>query len=200
MSLWRSLRNKVARLIEAAEKSCYRDHIQNLKSCDPAGWHKGIQLITNKKQQSLMISVPGIPQHDEKAIAEAINQSFASVSQSRPPLNHSDLPAFLPSKPPPQVQVWEMYDKLKKINVKKSPGPDDLPSKLVKEFACEFSTPVSVTDIFNSSLWDGRVPQKVWKDANVAPIPKETPTTISKLRPISLTSHVAKVCEDFVSQ
>ena len=197
MSLWRSLRNKVARLIDKAKKSYYRDRIQNLKTCDPAKWHKGIQLITNKKQQSSMISAPGIPQHDEKAIAEAINQGFASVSQSRPQLNHSDLPAFLPSKPPPQVQVWDMYDKLKKINVRKSPGPDDLPSKLVKEFACEISIPV--TDIFNASLREGRVPQ-VWKDANIAPIPKENPATISKLRPISLTPILAKVCEEFVSQ
>ena len=42
------------------------------------------------------------------------------------------------------------------------------------------------------------VPQ-VWKDATIAPIPKETPATISKLRPISLTSLLAKVCEGFVA-
>ena len=41
---------------------------------------------------------------------------------------------------------------------------------------------------------------QIWKDATIAPIPKETPATISKLRPISLTAHLAKVCEGFVSK
>ena len=90
-----------------------------------------------------------------------------------------------------------MFGKLSKLNASKSPGPDDLPSRLLKEFACEFSIPV--TDIFNSSLKEGKIPQ-VWKDATIAPIPKEMPATISKLRPISLTAHLAKVCEEFVSE
>ena len=79
----------------------------------------------------------------------------------------------------------------------KSTGPDGLPGKLIKEFACEFSAPV--TDIFNSSLVEGCVPQ-IWKDAIIAPIPKETPATITKLRPISLTALLAKTCEGFISK
>ena len=197
MFLWRFLRNKVIRAIAQAKKFFYKDRIQNLKTSDPSGWHKGIQLITNKSQQRPIISVPGIPLDDEKAIAEAINQNFASVSQSRPPINTHDLPAYLPAMPPPQIHVWEMFKELSKLNAKKSPGPDGLPGKLIKEFACEFSTPI--TDIFNSSLREGSVPQ-VWKDAIIAPVPKEKPASISKLRPISLTSLLAKVCEGFVSR
>ncbi|XP_072021337.1 uncharacterized protein [Amphiura filiformis] len=190
MFLWRFLRNKVSRAINQAKKFYYKDRIQNLKSSDPLGWHKGIQLITNKCQKRLIISVPVVQQNDEKAIARAINDNFASVSQSRPPINPQALPAFLPARLPPQIQVWDMYNALKKLNVKKAAGPDGLPGRLIREFACEFSIPV--TDIFNSSLKDGMVPQ-VWKDAKIAPIPKETPATISKLRPISLTSLLAKV-------
>ena len=86
---------------------------------------------------------------------------------------------------------------MRKLNARKAAGPDGLPGRLIKEFACELSIPV--TDIFNSSLREGVVPQ-VWKDATIAPIPKESPATISKLRPISLTSLLAKVCEGFVSK
>ena len=195
--LWRFLRNKVIRAISEAKKSYYRNRLQNLKSTDPAGWHKGIQLITNKSQKRPIISVPGIDQCDEKEIAEAINDRFASVSQSRPPINLEELPAFLPARPPPQIQVWEMYEALRKLNARKAAGPDGLPGRLIKEFACELSIPV--TDIFNSSLREGVVPQ-VWKDTTIAPNPKESPATISKLRPISLTSLLAKVCEGFVSK
>ena len=95
-------------------------------------------------------------QCDEKEIAEAINDRFASVSQSRPPINLEELPAFLPARPPPQIQVWEMYEALRKLNARKAAGPDGLPGRLIKEFACELSIPV--TDISNSSLREGVVP------------------------------------------
>ena len=195
--LWRFLRNKVIRTISQAKKFYYRDRLQNLKNSDPSGWHKGIQMICNKNRQRPIISAPGIPQNDEKAIAEAINLNFASVSQSRPPVNHGELPAFLPSKPPPQIHVWEMYRELRKLNAKKSAGPDGLPGKLLKEFACEFSTPVA--DILNASFAESYVPQ-IWKDATIVPIPKEMPATSAKLRPISLTALLAKVSESFVSR
>ena len=195
--LWRALRNKVTYTIRQAKKSFYKDRLQKLKTQDPSGWHKGIQLITNKIKQRPIITAPNIPQDDEKAMAEEINKNFASVSQSRPPLDHNVLPAFLPAKPPPQIHVWEMYRELGKLNAKKSAGPDGLPGRLIKEFACELSTPVA--DILNTSLREGYVPQ-IWKDATVAPVPKEMPATITKLRPISLTALLAKVCEGFVSR
>ena len=89
-----------------------------------------------------------------------------------------------------------MYNALSTLNVNKVEGPDGLTGKLIREFACELSIPV--TDIFNSSLEEGIAPQ-VWKDATIAPVSKEVPTKISKLRPISLTSLLAKVCEGFVT-
>ncbi|XP_072042942.1 uncharacterized protein [Amphiura filiformis] len=136
MFLWRFLRNKVSRAIDQAKKFYYNDRIQNLKSSDPSGWHKGIQIITNKCQKRPIISVPGVQQNDEKAIARAINDNFASVSQSRPPINPQELPAFLPARLPPQIQVWDMYNALKKLNVKKAAGTDALPGRLIREFAC----------------------------------------------------------------
>ena len=86
-----------------------------------------------------------------------------------------------------------MYNTLRTLNVNKAAGSDGLTGTLIREFACEHSIPV--TDIFNSSLKEGTVPQD-WKDATIAPVPKETPAKIPKLRPISLTSLLAKVCED----
>ncbi|XP_071944695.1 uncharacterized protein [Antedon mediterranea] len=196
MFLWRFLRNKVIRIIDQAKKFHYRDRIQNLKSSDPSGWHKGIQLITNKCQLRAIITVPGVQPDDNKAIAEAISNEFASVTQGRPPINLKRLPTFLPANAPPKIEVWEMYNNLKNLKSKKAAGPDGLPGRLLKEFACEFSVPVC--DLFNSSLKEGIVP-KMWKDATISPIPKTTPASISKLRPISLTSILAKVCEGFVS-
>ena len=69
------------------------------------------------------------------------------------------------------------------------------PPKLLKEFAYELSSPV--TDIINASLSQCKVPTQ-WKEASVTPIPKQTPPSIDKLRPVSLTCTLAKVAESRV--
>ena len=94
--------------------------------------------------------------------------------------------------PPPQVQQWDIYEDLKNISSTKAGGPDGIPPRLLKEFAYEFSQPV--TDIVNASLSQVKVPSQ-WKDANVIPIPKKTPPSVDKLRPISLTPCLAKIAE-----
>ena len=38
-----------------AKRFYCKDRIQNLKTNDPCGWHKDIQMITNVKQQSPLI-------------------------------------------------------------------------------------------------------------------------------------------------
>eukprot|EP00057_Strongylocentrotus_purpuratus_P023181 XP_011677655.1 PREDICTED: RNA-directed DNA polymerase from mobile element jockey-like [Strongylocentrotus purpuratus] len=52
-------------------------------------------------------------------------------------------------------------------------------------------------DVINESLLEGVVPMQ-WKKSTVCPVPKESPPTIDKLRPISLTDHFAKLAELYV--
>ena len=80
-------------------------------------------------------------------------------------------------------------------SVSKTGGPDNLSALVLKEFAYEFSTPV--TDILNASFKQGVVPLQ-WKQANVIPIPKVKPPTLQKLRPISLTPLLAKLADNLV--
>ncbi|KAI8484622.1 hypothetical protein Bbelb_375630 [Branchiostoma belcheri] len=48
---------------------------------------------------------------------------------------------------------WDVYSHLQATNTYKSPGPDNIPSCILKEFACELSTPLC--DLFNTSLKEG---------------------------------------------
>ena len=78
----------------------------------------------------------------------------------------------------------------------KAQGPDNVPCRILKEFAYELAEPV--TTIFNASLASGIVPA-IWKDSNITPIPKiQSPTNEGDFRPISLTPCLSKVLEDFV--
>lgn len=86
--------------------------------------------------------------------------------------------------------------KLVAIKPFKSHGPDNVPCRILKEFAYELAVPV--TTIFNASLASGIVPA-IWKDSNIIPIPKlQPPTCEGDTRPISLTPCLSKVLEDFV--
>ena len=87
-----------------------------------------------------------------------------------------------------------MYKTLRALKVKKSPGPELIPNIVWKEFAFELS-PV-LGDIYNFSLEQGYVPAQL-KHAVVVPVPKCHPPMSVDLRPVSLTSPVAKVLKGF---
>jgi hypothetical protein len=85
--------------------------------------------------------------------------------------------------------------KLRKIKTTKSLGPDMFPNKILRTFAFELAPVIS--DIFNSSMTQGTFP-KALKRSIVVPVPKVSPpkSIEDDLRPISLTSQIAKVMED----
>ena len=65
------------------------------------------------------------------------------------------------------------------------------------EFALELSIPLC--DTINISF-DQDVVLRQWKKSIMVSSPKETPPTLDKLRPITLTDHFAKLAELVVHQ
>ncbi|KAI8509624.1 hypothetical protein Bbelb_120520 [Branchiostoma belcheri] len=153
--------------------------------------------MTNSTRTEPVIHIDGLDPRDKRGTANAINKELASVINSLPPLDPAVLPSYLPSLQPPTVSVWEVYRKLQQVKVRKAAGPDGIPGKLIREFAFELSVPLA--DVINSSLQQGSVPEE-WKNATVIPLPKTKPPSIKELRPISLTSLLSKVAENFICQ
>ena len=85
---------------------------------------------------------------------------------------------------------------LRNIKSDKSPGPEDIPARVLKEVAVSVAPFLKI--VFEKSLSEGRVPND-WKIANVTPIfksgEKDDP---SNYRPISLTSLNGKVMEHII--
>ena len=123
---------------------------------------------------------------------------FLSIASDLSPLNRKSLPAFLPSQfESPEISCWEVYCRLRKLQLHKASVKDDLPIRIIREFACELSLPV--TRILNISFRQGVVPSQ-WKFGQVTPIPKSQPPCINNLPPIALTSHFSKLAESFMAQ
>ena len=82
---------------------------------------------------------------------------------------------------------------LKALNTSKAPGPDGVPTEILKTFAEQLAEPIK--DIFQTSINTATVPND-WKQANVVPVYKKgEKTSVNNYRPISLLSVVSKILE-----
>lgn len=68
-----------------------------------------------------------------------------------------------------QVTETAVLDALLKLNPNKAPGPDCVPSWLLREYADLLARPITL--VLNSSFSEQRLPQ-TWKSADVVPISK----------------------------
>ena len=86
---------------------------------------------------------------------------------------------------------------LSKLNPGKAAGPDNLTSRILKELHSEVAPMLS--DIFNSSLREGEVPDD-WRNASVSPVYKKgAKTNAENYRLISLTCICCKVMEHVIT-
>ena len=155
---------------------------------------KKIGAVSDQNQGDLKIkALEGL---SDKECANAIAQHFASVSNLYEPVNLEKLPAFLPSLPSPQVDEYDVYLKLKKLNNTKGTLPIDLPNRLRNEIMVELAAPL--TNIINTCLTSGSYPA-LWKREWVTPVPKiNDPIQITDVRKISGTSDFNKVFESII--
>ena len=94
------------------------------------------------------------------------------------------------------IRVEEIRKRLENLNISKSPGPDGLHPRVLKELAAPLSEILEV--IFTSSLETGSLPAE-WREGHVVPIFKKGDRSQpSNYRPVSLTSVICKLLESLV--
>ena len=128
-------------------------------------------------------------------LVENINSFFVNLSSDFQPLE--DDSRYQAECPPDMlVDPYQAYYALKEVKCHKSDGPDEIPIRILRDFAFELSPVVS--DIYNSTLRQGKVPELL-KSSIVSPIPKCMPpkSIEDDLRAISLTPQIAKIMEGF---
>ena len=93
------------------------------------------------------------------------------------------------------ITIEQVRKALQNLNGSKSPGPDEVHPKMLRELAEELAYPLFT--LFNKCMEHGRLPRE-WKAAEVRPIFKKgDKSQPGNYRPVSLTSVVCKVFEGF---
>ena len=135
-----------------AIKCFYSKFVTDLKQSEPSKWYRMAKRIGAIDQMnSGEISVDELEGLDRKTCYEKVAQNFASVSNQYSPINLDKLPCFRPTEKPPQVEQYEVHEKINKLKNTKSTFHLDLPNKVRKEFSVDLTPPV--TDIINTSRW-----------------------------------------------
>ena len=134
----------------------------------------------------------------DKEKAEMLGNFFSQVlitgeNDNFEPLFNNPVPSRLDII---NINEDKIIKKLKGLKTDKSPGPDNIFPKVLKEAAGELAGPLNI--IFNRSLSTSTVPKK-WKMGHIRAIHKKgSKKTCTNYRPISLTSIVCKIMEGIV--
>ena len=155
-------------------------------------------LNSNSGTVSSHIPIEGIENLTDQELANAINEAFLEpLEEYRMPQPLTKLRIDEDTPELPEVSDMRIFKLLTALNPSKACGPDEIPNWLLKEYAECFSLPIS--RIINLSLNEQSLP-KIWKFADVSPLPKVKPVEDLKkqLRSISLTPCLSKVVEECV--
>ena len=193
-------RNKVRKLTRKLYKDYEKKIAKEAKSNPKRFW----QYAKSKtKTSSTIAQLQVAPDNDELTTndtekAELLQKYFSSVFTREPP---EDIPTVTEHNAQSQlncltVSEKQVFDKLSKLDISKSAGPDDIQPRILRELAN--TLPVPLAKIFNFSLRTSTLPTD-WKMGNITAIFKKGQRKLpSNYRPISLTSIVCKVLESLV--
>ena len=132
-----------------------------------------------------------------------INEYFSSVF-SKEGLNNIPISvkkfSKVISEPLCSINITDkmVLEKLEKLKINKSPGPDEIHPKLLYELRLYITKPLA--KLFNLSLKYGVVPED-WRNANVTPLFKKgSKSDVKNYRPVSLTSIPCKILETIIKE
>jgi len=158
--------------------------------------------VKSKKQDNVGVAplkVGGTLCSDAKGKANILLQQFKSVfTLNSPPTSTTPNPTDTQRPDIDRLHIGKpgVEKLLQNINVAKATGPDNIPSRILKECASELAE--GLTSIFQKSVNSGTLPDD-WVNANVAPVFKKGDRHLAQnYRPVSLTSVTCKLLEHII--
>ncbi len=147
----------------------------------------GIKAMTDYNSRDT--ECPGDP-----SLLDALNSLYARFEALN--TSPSTKLAFSSDVLPPSVNILDVRRSLLKVKPHKAAGTDKIPQRVLKD--CAFQLSEVLTDIFNISLFQAKVPS-YFKSATIIPVPKtSTVSCLNDYRPVALTPILMKCFERLV--
>ena len=195
---WKRLNEQFQTKCKQAKASYYTNIVEDLKTSNPSQWYSKLKRMTSNEQiRCDQMIVEEISNLNNQSQAEAIADSFSSISNEYAPLKTDDISIEGSCGTPlPILEPHQVYEYLKRIKTKVSTVKDDIPAKIIKEFAVELSSPLA--DVINCSIQRGEYAD-IWKVETVTPVPKVyPPKNLTELRKISSLKNFSKIAEKII--
>ena len=182
-------RNQVRNLIKKARRNMEKDISREAKDNPKTFWNH----VNNKTKTK-----PGIPNlqksdkkdditKNDKEKTEVLVDYFSSVFTNEPPGEIPHLDDIEIEDPLESITITEelVRKKLKALKANKSPGPDNIHPRILKELSDELAKPLSL--LFIASAEQETIPDE-WRTATVSAIFKKgNKKMANNYRPVSLT-------------
>ena len=192
---WHVLYRRIRQELRQSKRNTARDVEQH--PTNSVKFAKRIKTVLGIKKKKLKLKC--FHNLNSNEISCKIRDHFTAICTKHPPLNNTKLPAYLPANNDlPVIDRMTIYNELSKLNLNKASPVNEIPKRLLKEFAYEFSVPL--THIYNLSISSGVFPDR-WKTATITPLPKvKDVTEMGELRPVSLTNDLGKILEGLITK
>ena len=192
---WKSLNTLFEEKCSLAREAYYTNIVLDLKHSNPGQWHSKLKRMTSHDQvKTEEVIVESICHLSDQEQAEEIADKFCKISNEYEPIdpekicvNQND------DKPAPNFEAHQIHEYLKRIKTNTSTVKNDIPAKVIKEFAPELSS--QMADILNCMVRQGEFPD-IWKLEMVTPVPKVyPPASVNDLMKISGLKNFSKIAE-----
>lgn len=205
---WKIYRNKLKVICKEAECKYFRDIINDTGGSLKKMWDTFRPILNinknNKNNDIAKILLNEKMVSQNNMIAEGINEYFCEIGEKLSksiPCKNINYKEYMP-KPTENtmyltpVNEREVYNEISTLNVRKSIGHIDIPTKLLIACKCELSK--YLTHLFNLSMNQGIFPSLL-KTAQVIPIYKSNEKYLAQnYRPISILSVISKIFEKLI--
>ena len=188
---YRTLNNSVKKACNAAKRNYINNLAEELATNNnPKPFWSFVKSMRKGSNNLVSLSVDGVTLSNDLSIVESMNEFFSSVFTSEDCDNFPEFEYVTNSKLSDILCDTKGVEKmLKKLNIYKSPGPDNLPPRILKECASVLSSPLCY--FFNKSFSTGKLPHR-WKLANITPLFKKgSKTDRNNYRQISLSQYTS---------
>ena len=186
------LKNRISRQIGRNKRQYIRTVQENIANDPRHAWQDikkigGIPSKNDKKNDRPITLKP-----------DALNEFYARFEKAAPHIPTNPVGTSNGSCMFDEITPLTVCKQLKKLDQKKSAGPDGILPSVLKRCADQLSDIICY--LYNLLIREGTTP-KIWKTAKIKPIPKIPRPLVNKdYRPIAITSHLCKVLERIIKR